>query len=195
MEIKFYVDDGSRHDLRVAELLERYNYTGIFYIAPMNPSIEILLPLEIKEVSKKHEIGCHTLTHKVLTKLPVPEQVNEMMWGREYLEEITEKSCHRFAPPRGWYNDETITIAKQCGFSEFRTMKQGSTDYFGENFVVPITVHFHPNHYQKWKELYHEAVEKDGYFGVTCHGWELEKFSLWKEYEAMLKYIYEHQNT
>lgn len=198
MEIRFYVDDGDRHDLRVAELLEKYKFRGIFYIAPMNDSVELMRPSEMRDLSNRgHEIGCHTLTHQVLTKIPIPEQVNELLEGRHHLEEIVGEACPKFAYPRGWYNPQVMEVVKQMGFSEARTMKQGTTDLpvFEGNFEIGISVHFHKEKFYLWPQQYNHAKSRgvQGYFGVTCHGWELEKFQLWGEYEKMLKYIYEDQ--
>ena len=197
MEIRFFVDDGDKHDLRVAEILERYGFSGTFYIAPCNPNVKLLEPYEIYELSRKHEIGGHGLSHTVLTKFDNGDRFDDIVDGKEYLEEIIAKPVTSFAVPRGWYNDAVIETVKQVGFREMRTMKQGATELPKDSFVVPITVHFHPSHYAVWKEKFEEAKSKGdkGYFGVTCHGWELERFKLWGEYEQMVKYIYENKIT
>jgi len=196
MEIRFYVDDGDVCDLRVAELLEKYGFTGIFYIAPMNPQVKLMQPTDIRKLSEKHEIGAHGLSHTVLTRINPYDRAQDVLMGRHLLEEIVGRSVHRFAYPRGWYNPEVLETIITAGFSEARTMKQGVTEVetFEGNFEIPVTVHFHPDHFQDWERLYKKAKESAvGYFGVTCHGWELEKFNLWGEYENMLKQIYADQ--
>ena len=79
MEINFYCDDGSKEDVRVAELLEKYGFRGIFYIAPFNTKLS---SAEIKRISEKHEIGGHTLNHTRLTYLPISEQFDEIFKGK-----------------------------------------------------------------------------------------------------------------
>lgn len=195
MEIKFYVDDGDLLDLRVASLLEKYGFKGIFYIAPWNPQVKILDPIQIRTLSESHEIGGHGMRHQVLTKFNEEERFEDMIDGKNLLQEIIGRPVTKFAAPRGWFNEDVIETAKRAGFSEMRTMKQGATERNKNDFIVPITVHFHPDHLKVWKERYEEAKSKGerGYFGVTCHGWELYKFNLWGEYEKMLKYIYADQ--
>lgn len=195
MEVRFFVDDGDRQDLRVAEMFDRYGLSGTFYIAPWNPNVKLLEPSDIRDLSEKHEIGGHGMSHTVLTRFDEEDRFEDIMDGKQYLEELIGKPLKSFAVPRGWYNDDVVETVRRAGFSEMRTMKQGATERDRNDFVVPITVHFHPDHYQTWAERLAEAQSKGerGYFGVTCHGWELQKFHLWGEYEAMLKYIYENK--
>lgn len=195
MEVRFYVDDGDILDLRVATLLEKYGFKGTFYIAPWNPRVKILDPIQIKELSEKHEIGGHGMRHVVLTNFNEEERFEDIMDGKHLLEEIIGRPVTKFAVPRGWYNKEVIETVKRAGFEELRTMKQGATERDKDDFLVPISVHFHPEHLEAWRYRYQQAKEKGerGYFGVTCHGWELYKFNLWREYESMLREIYEDQ--
>lgn len=195
MEVRFYVDDGDLLDLRVAKLLEKYGFKGTFYIAPWNPQVKILDPIQIKELSEKHEIGGHGMRHVVLTKFNEEERFEDIIDGKHLLEEIIGRPVTKFAVPRGWYNKEVIETVKRAGFEELRTMKQGVTEKNKDDFLVPISVHFHPDHLDAWRYRYQEAKSKgeNGYFGVTCHGWELYKFNLWREYESMLREIYEDQ--
>lgn len=196
LDLRFNCDDGSKQDLRVASLLEKYNFRGTFYIAPFYSSNQFqnLSVYEIKELSKKHEIGGHTLTHALLTELEKSKAMKELTSGKDELEEYTGKPIKKFAPPKGYYNKKVNEWIKQSGFTESRTMKQGCTDITGyDKFCLPITVHFHPLYLQNWKKLFFEALKKEnGYFCVTAHGWEIDKFNLWKEYEEMLKIIYEN---
>ena len=198
--MRFYVDDGDVLDLRVAQILDRWQHKGIFYISPMNPKINPMSPSDIRTLSERHEIGGHTLTHPTLSDKPKFLQIREIDDGKLHLEEIIEKPITKFAYPKGWYNQEVIDSVNECGFLEARTMHQGATtlSIIEGNFEIPVSVHFYPGKFEKWREQYELAKRadtegRDGYFGVTCHGWELEKFHLWGEYENMLKQIYEDQ--
>lgn len=187
MEIVFYVDDGYKADLRVAMLLEKYGFKGIFYIPPYKTELSIG---EIVGLACKHEIGGHTLNHTRLTTVPKEKAFEEILNGKIELFEIAGAGDRTFAYPRGWVNDEVKELVKLCGYKEARTMKQGCIDLTGtDKFEKPITVHFHPLYFEQWKELFNKAKQINGYFGVTCHGYELDRFQLWEEYEDMLHYI------
>lgn len=191
MNLRFSIDDGFSQDIRLLELLEKYGFAdkAVFYIATANPNIWLLTDDSIREIAKRAEVGSHTLHHEVLTRLAPDEQWAQIMGGITALEAIIGKKPEKFAPPRGWYNDQVIESARKCGVSEFRTMKQGCIIDQAGSFVQPISVHFHPEHYKEYLTLFPLANTHGGYFHVTCHSWELQKFDLWEEYEEMLKFI------
>jgi len=190
MMLRFYSDDGSVYDPRLANLLEKYGFSGIFYIAPYYSKYQQMTVKEIEDISKKHEIGGHTLTHQVLTRLSKKDRIREVLEGKHELEDIIKKPITKFAFPKGWYNEEVIDSVKKCGFKEARTMKQGVTDIRGYGkFEIPVSVHFYPGRCEEWKEFFIKAKKEDGYFGVVCHAHELQKFDLWDKYEKMLGYI------
>ena len=65
------------------------------------------------------EIGAHTVTHPVLSALPVPEQINEIHSSKSCLEELTGNSITGFSYPYGSKSDyslETVDIVKEAGF-------------------------------------------------------------------------------
>ena len=196
MILKFYIDDGNIIDLRTAKLLEENGFKGIFYIAPYYSKIKVMSPSQIRELSEKHEIGGHTLTHQMLTDLPPEYQRVELQESKCILEGITGKPVTKLAYPKGWFNKEVIEIVKECGFKEARTMKQWVSDISGYNqFEIPVSIHFYPERWDKWKEYYLKAKEINGYFGVTCHGIEMNRYDLWEEYEKMLKFISKDQKN
>lgn len=194
------VDDGHPLDWKVFELLKKYDLLefAVFYIAPENTKNEVMSHTDIKKLSESCEIGGHALTHTVLTKLGTNEQITEIMSGKNILESIIGRKISSFAPPRGWYNEEVTNNVKACGFKNMRTMKQGATYIKKGDFIIPVTVHFHPFHYETWIDLLpvsldSESAKTEGLFSVTCHGWELEKFQLWNEFENMLEELEKHK--
>ncbi len=59
-------DDGTIHDLRLAELLTKYNLPATFYIAQKH-EYGFLQEKYIAELGQHFEIGAHTLNHVVLS--------------------------------------------------------------------------------------------------------------------------------
>ena len=195
MDIVFSCDDGRKEMLRVAKLLEKYKFKGTFYIAPYEAGITLSVK-EMQELSKKHIIGGHTLTHKRLTDCDLSKARVEIEMGKKELEEIIGKKIKTFATPRGWYNPDIICLIKSAGFKEHRTTKMGITDLEGyDRFHLPVSAHLYPrpeykgNTYQAIIDKYEEA-KKGGYFNLLMHTNELNRYNYWDMLEDVLDYIY-----
>ena len=69
-EIRFSFDDSGRDknssdDVRLANLLRKYNFKNIiFYVLPYNKDL-------IKLLAKDFKIGAHTITHPILRDIPI----------------------------------------------------------------------------------------------------------------------------
>jgi peptidoglycan/xylan/chitin deacetylase (PgdA/CDA1 family) len=199
MELRFSCDDGYKLDLKVAEMLEKYGFTGIFYIPLINRELS---NDEIKELSKKHEIGGHTKHHLRLTKYTEEIQKIEIEQGKQELEEIIGKNITKFCYVRGWFNETTKRLVKEAGFEEARTMKFGITDITGyDKYELPITAHLRPrDEYKKGivdsiLDLFEKSKKEDGYFNLILHSWEVEKYNLWEQLDTILNKIYESIST
>lgn len=71
------------------------------------------------------EIGSHTLTHANLDKLSDAECLVELRDSKAQLEQLTQKSVMSFAYPFGIYSQRDVAIAKQVGYSNAVTTKEG----------------------------------------------------------------------
>lgn len=91
------------------------------------------------------EIGAHTVTHPVLSAVPVALQRHEIEQSKIDLEEICGRPITKFAYPHGarsHYTPDTIAIVKRAGFlsacSAFGEFVQDDTDPFQvPRFAVP----------------------------------------------------------
>ncbi len=67
------------------------------------------------------EIGVHTVSHPVLSKLSIEEQQNEIQMAKRKLEEILGRQVLTMSYPFGSvsdYNEDTISVCKSLGFSK-----------------------------------------------------------------------------
>lgn len=204
MRLLISIDDGHPLDMKVFGMLKKYGLQGnaIFFI-PMGDNIETktmtferLDNRSIKTISMESEIGGHTISHRVLNKLSQLEQEFEIKMGNGMLEKIIGRQIEWFAPPRGWTNTELEQRAiENCGVKHYRLMKQGVYKLSKLPSIVPITVHFHPSHYDKLDEYLElaKAEGENGYFHMTLHSWEVDKFYDWpkleKTFEKLSKLI------
>ena len=88
-------DDGHKLDLKILDLLNKYNLKGIFYI-PKNFVLKNLSDEEIKLISQTQEIGAHSLTHPDLTKISLAEARQEICESKKWLENLLNKKINNF---------------------------------------------------------------------------------------------------
>ena len=190
---EFSFDDGSIFDKKIAQLLEKYGFTGTFYI----PSNCDLSPKIIKQISINHYIGGHTETHPMDMKLlSCGDLTVEVRNNKKWLEEITGHNINSFCYPRGRYNDNVIAILKEEGFIEARTTQVLRTTLPEDPFRRDTTIHvFQRSEYNgmAWqnvaRSMFKQAKENDGYFHLWGHGWEINRDKNWEKFEKLLEYI------
>jgi peptidoglycan/xylan/chitin deacetylase (PgdA/CDA1 family) len=87
------------------------------------------------------EIGAHTLTHPILTRLPVDEARDEIVGSRQRLEEITGQPILSFAYPNGRphrdYAREHVAIVREAGFELAVSTSWGAATARSDPFQIP----------------------------------------------------------
>jgi len=83
------------------------------------------------------EVGAHTLSHPVLSALPVTAQSDEITQGRVRLEEILGHAVAHFSYPHGRYTDETVGIVKRSGFASACSSRNGFVNPDTDSFQLP----------------------------------------------------------
>jgi len=116
-------DDGHPLDLKLAELLNKYNVPATFYIPVDNIERECMNPQQIRELARNFDIGGHTYHHLVLTEIPLKEVKKEVEEGKQRLEDIIGREVLSFCYPRGRFNDEVVSIVRRADFIGARTTK------------------------------------------------------------------------
>lgn len=197
MKLEISCDDGALEDLRVADLLEKYQLPCTFYI----PSSSPLMPSDIKDLAEKFEIGGHTVSHPQDLKLLSDDSLDaELAENKIWLEKIIGREVTSFCYPRGRYDERVIEAVIRAGFKQARTTMVGSTDYPLDAFRHHTTVHaFNRSEYEgeEWLSYatrkFHEASQKpDGYFHLWFHSWEIHKNNDWGRLEEIFKIINEN---
>jgi len=82
-------DDGHMLDLKLAELLRKYDLKGTFYVAPLNREFkkeDLMSDYQLRRLSQEFEIGAHTMTHPRLGKISAEEADKEIRESKTYLE-------------------------------------------------------------------------------------------------------------
>lgn len=113
-------DDGYRDFYTDAfPILKKYNVKSSEYIVSgFLGRPNYMTEAELKEISKSGivEIGAHTVHHLALAGLPLNAVKNEIEQSKIQIESITGQSVTTFAYPYGFFDINTVQIAKKEGF-------------------------------------------------------------------------------
>jgi glycosyltransferase involved in cell wall biosynthesis/peptidoglycan/xylan/chitin deacetylase (PgdA/CDA1 family) len=73
---------------------------------------------ELKKLSENKyvTIGSHTVSHPILPKCSYEVQKKELSESKEILSRLINKEINYFAYPNGSYDDNTVEIARECGY-------------------------------------------------------------------------------
>jgi peptidoglycan/xylan/chitin deacetylase (PgdA/CDA1 family) len=119
-------DDGHPLDLKLAELLKKYDVPATFYIPVDNIERECMNPQQIREIAQGFDVGGHTYHHFVLTRVSLKEAEREVVEGKQRLEDIIGREVLSFCYPRGEFNEEVVSVVRKAGFIGARTTKSAT---------------------------------------------------------------------
>lgn len=151
-------DDGSVYDLKLYELLLKYNQKATFFIPLANEKRRIINLAQIVDISKEFEMGSHTLNHKYLTEIPDKEAEYEITQSKNVLETIIEKPVYGFCFPGGKFRPVHLDYVKQAGYRYARTVNMFKMS--GNSILMDTTLQA-CNHS---KNTYFKHLLKRGYF-------------------------------
>ena len=141
--ISFSFDDGTLQDVRLIEILNRYNLKGTFNICSglfgvPNTVVRYGRQIEhgkvraedVREIYSGHEVAVHTLTHPWLNRLDDDAVVREIEEDRLRLSELCGYEVFGMAYPFGVYDDRILSLIRErTGIKYSRTIK--NTHAFG----------------------------------------------------------------
>lgn len=91
--------------------------------------------------SQGMEIGAHTVTHPILTRLDDRSARDEMLRGKQHLEDLLDEAVELFAYPNGApgrdYAAAHVAIAAECGFRAAVSTAWGAASMRSDPFQLP----------------------------------------------------------
>ena len=139
-------DDGYPADMRLAELLSKYNIGGTFYVPRSNSEGRpVMKKSELVELGERFEIGGHTKDHKELTRLNSEDAQGQIVDGKNYLEDVLGHAVNGFYYPRGGYNSTIKGQVQRAGFVYGKTIKNLFCRPKSDLFEIPTTIQFYPH--------------------------------------------------
>lgn len=183
-KIRLSCDDGCASDVRLAELCKKYRVDCTFYwpvewhsLAYANGYKPLTAEQAIK-IAASFEIGSHSITHRHLTKLLYDEAIYEIDISQLLLEQLFHIQVTKFAPPRGYTNEELTEYTLAIYESQRLTKGKG-------------LVHIHPNsganHNTPWRDYFNSIKDTEEEIELWGHSHEFDRFDLWEELEGFLR--------
>lgn len=211
-------DDGFPKDLKLAELLNKYNLPATFYIPKTNKEHVMMGEKQVLELSKQFEIGGHTLNHTRLYSDSTNFLNIEIKGCFDWLCNLLGQQPVSFCFPGGVIRKAAIASVYDAGFKVIRTTELLSTAVTSTYGLTPTTLQvfehgkaaYVRNTVKRFKyknlifwiassgatdilklvDFYLNQVQKNGgCFHLWGHSWEIEEYKLWTKLELIFKQI------
>ena len=207
--VTFSYDDGVVQDIRLIELLNKYNLKctfninsellakrGILIRNNMRISHYKLYPEDIKYVYDGHEVAAHTLTHPNLTQCDEKEIIRQVEGDRLRLSELAGYEVVGMAYPCGGVNnDDRVAgvIKNNTGIKYSRTISANGSFNVQKNLYRFDPTVYHLD-FEKMMRLGEEFVslkpESQRIFYIWGHSYEMDYGAdYWVKLEEFFKLI------
>ncbi len=141
------IDDGCHYDVEIAKMFVAHKVPVTMYLTVTHKNLARLKdypPLEDKEVdwlAKHCEIGSHTVTHPLLTRITEEEAYNEVVDSKAMLEAEFNRKITKFAYPRGYSNPAVQQMVIEAGYDSARSTLVGFIDEPENPYFEQTTLH------------------------------------------------------
>jgi peptidoglycan/xylan/chitin deacetylase (PgdA/CDA1 family) len=208
-------DDGVVNDIRLCELLRKYQAKATFNLNPgLHQDSRISTgwaePFdknwshkgyrggkvgikEMVEVYGDFQVASHCWCHETVGRVPDNVFIQAAIDARKFLEDMFQRECPGFAWPCGAYSPETIQLMRDAGFAYGRTTKNTSdVCSYTEPMMLCPSCHFQDNNF--WQA--YEDAKKTGVFYFWGHSYEMFEYDpLWKQFEDKVRIISEDPDS
>lgn len=193
-------DDGVVSDIRLIEILRRYQAKAAFCLTPglyqgnrsfgwvhENTEVWRLGLHELADVYHGFEICSHSMSHPFLPDLPVETLDWELNTSRHILEEIFHQPVTGLCYPFNTYNDFVKEAVSRAGYKWARGNQEEACVYPP---MDPLA--FHPCcHFLDpdfWGKYDRQKTESNVFF-FWGHSYELINDAMWTNFEGIIKGI------
>jgi len=197
-------DDACLSDIRLAELLKKYDMNGIFFWQnnlknPFNLKRckRFLTLKDCIDISKDFEVGAHTVNHHYLTDLNPVNADYEIVESKKYWQNTLNKEVKKFCYPRGRYNKSVLdTISKNFDYARLTILSDDNNNE--SNFLIRPQLHVgverREYNDENWldygKKLFIKMKNNNcNEFHLFGHSWELDEYKEWDNLEHFFKFI------
>jgi hypothetical protein len=186
-------DDGTVHDRRLIDIMDKYGIRGSFHLnSGWLGDENHVSSKEIKALYKNHEVSCHGVWHGPLDLLTQIGVVTEIVENRRSLEKSCGYPVRGLSYANGRYDAAAIDILKNCGIEYSRTTKNTLSFLFPKNYLE-----WHPTcHHRDCLEYGKKFMEAIARFSsgprllyVWGHSYEFDRNNNWELIEEFCKQV------
>ncbi len=187
-------DDGNIADRRLVEIFNKYGIRGSFHLnsGRFDANNAVIKSDEVKTLYKNHEVAVHTANHTSLIKLTPATAAREVIDDRKNLESLCGYVVRGMSYPYGTYNDEVISILKNCGIVYSRVVASTMNFSLPEDFMrwEPTGHHkFTPEIAEKFLNLINSKTPYPALCYIWGHSYEFDKDNNWDLIEDFCKKV------
>lgn len=205
--ITFSYDDGVEQDIRLINILNKYNLKATFninsellgmkgYLKRFGVDHNKVNSKDVKSIYQGHEVAVHTLTHPNLTQLDRDEEIiRQVEMDRLNLSQLVGYDVIGMAYPCGGVNnDQRVAelIKNNTGVKYSRTITSNNSFDIQDNLF-----RFNPTvHHMKMENMLELAVrfielkaDKPQIFYIWGHSYEFDIDNTWDSFEEFCKII------
>jgi peptidoglycan-N-acetylglucosamine deacetylase len=135
-------DDGYPSDFRLAELLDKYQLKGTFYIPKNNPEHEVMPEKDIQQLAARFEIGGHTMDHVAVYETDITGWQQQVTGCYHWLSNLLGHSPVSFCFPKGQFTAATAKAVFDAGFQLARTTElfQTTIPLLPQRLIIPTSI-------------------------------------------------------
>jgi peptidoglycan/xylan/chitin deacetylase (PgdA/CDA1 family) len=199
-------DDGIVDDIRLSDILRRYNARATFCLNPglyreersfgwIHDSREVwrLSINELLDVYNGFEVCSHSMTHPYLTELSSDRLAWEVRASRDMLQDIFKQPVLGFCYPFNAYNEFVKSSVGSAGYIWARGGQNGEKIFPPDDpLEFNFSCHFLSPDF--WR-MFNYARKRDSVFSFWGHSCEIINESMWKDFEAMIEKISSHRKA
>lgn len=183
--IKTSWDDGTVQDSIIAELLIEYGFSNSIFYFPVMPSVvneskgrTSLTSSQALDIASKFEIGGHTITHPLLTRIPIEQAKPEVIDSRKMLQDKFNQNIDSFAYPRGYANPEIQILVKEAGYTNARSTLVG---------------YIHPSENVYFEQTaVHVGCDRKEYAGLNWLEYAKKMYNIYKQTPNSVYHLWGH---
>ena len=205
-------DDGVATNIRLIEILHKYNAKATFNLCPGNMGEETVQPFwtdpvshtgwshngfrggavgkkDLKAVYSGFQVASHCWKHETAGWVSDQAFIKAAVDARNFLEDVFQQECRGFAWPFGDHTPETERLLTEAGFRYGRTT--GNTNDVtgcGNLLAFDSSCHFLNRNF--W-QIFEEA-KKTGVFYFWGHSYEMMDCpQIWERFELAIRLLSE----
>lgn len=109
----------------LTERIEQRSSHGLAEVFADDPWSGVLTWDEVRQAATEVHFGSHCVDHPFLSLISPSVARHELVASREAIEFYTGQPCTHLAYPDGCFNDEVVSLARDCGYSSAVTIIPG----------------------------------------------------------------------